>query len=198
VTDTLQLFFALLSIVAAAGAVICAVALACSKQVAVAEAFIVAVRPAARWLAAAVAVTATAGSLYFSEVAGYVPCTLCWYQRIAMYPLASVCVAAALRRDRGARWYVYPLAAAGAAVSVYHRYIELNPDAGGACSLDVPCSAVWFEEFGVFTLSVMALCGFAAIAALCAVAASRAGSDHAGSGGERGDGETAAQAVGER
>src|SRR4051812_10965964 len=53
------------------------------------------------WLAALVAVVATCGSLYLSEVAHFVPCTMCWYQRIAMYPLAPMLVVAAWRRDRG-------------------------------------------------------------------------------------------------
>ena len=48
------------------------------------------VGPAALWLAFLVALTATVGSLYFSEVARFTPCVLCWYQRIAMYPLVFV------------------------------------------------------------------------------------------------------------
>lgn len=67
------------------------------------DALRVAVRPAAPWLAFAVAATAMAGSLYFSEVAGFVPCVLCWYQRIAMYPLAIILLIAAIRHDPGSR-----------------------------------------------------------------------------------------------
>ena len=75
---------------------------------------VAAIDDAALWLAFLVAATATAGSLYFSEVADYVPCQLCWFQRIAMYPLAVVLLVAAIRRDRSVRWYVGPLAAIGA------------------------------------------------------------------------------------
>ena len=59
--------------------------------------------PMALTLAWGVALLATAGSLYFSEVANYLPCTLCWYQRIAMYPLVLILGIAVLRRDTAVR-----------------------------------------------------------------------------------------------
>ncbi len=62
----------------------------------------------------AAATLAMAGSLYFSEIAHYTPCTLCWYQRIAMYPLVLILAIAAIRRDIGIRRYAIPLAAVGA------------------------------------------------------------------------------------
>jgi disulfide bond formation protein DsbB len=108
------------------------------------------------------------GSLYFSEVADYVPCTLCWYQRIAMYPLAVVLLVAALRRDRAVRWYVGPIAAIGALISTYHYLVEWFPslEGEGVCAVSVPCTTPWFRQFGFVTLSFMALCGFAAILVL--------------------------------
>ena len=81
----------------------------------------------ALWLAFAVALTATAGSLYFSEVAGLEPCTLCWYQRIAMYPLALILGVAAWRGDWGVRRYAAPLAAIGAVVATYHVALQRLP-----------------------------------------------------------------------
>jgi len=66
-------------------------------------------------LATAVALVTTLGSLYYSEVAGYPPCTLCWYQRIAIYPQVIVLGVAALRRDRQVWRTAVPLAAVGAA-----------------------------------------------------------------------------------
>ena len=123
----------------------------------------------ALWLAFLVAAVATAGSLYFSEVANYVPCRLCWFQRIAMYPLAVILLIAAIRRDRAIRWYAMPLAAVGACVSIYHYLVEWHPRLeGDVCDPTNPCSLVWFREFGFVTLPFMALCGFAAIIALLA------------------------------
>ena len=128
---------------------------------------------AALWIAFLVAGVAMAGSLYFSEVADFVPCRLCWFQRIAMYPLAVILLVAAIRRDRPVRWYVVPVAAIGACVSLYHYVIEWQPGARGRRCLrgDGPsCSDVWFREFGFVTLAFMALCGFVAIIVLNTVA----------------------------
>ena len=125
-------------------------------------------------LAAAVATTAMVGSLYFSEVANYQPCTLCWYQRILMYSSAIVLVIAAVRRDVDVRRYVIPLAGIGMAVSAYHVLVERFPDVfenHKVCELSIPCAFTWFKRFGFVTLPVMALIGFATIIALLAVPA---------------------------
>jgi disulfide bond formation protein DsbB len=118
-------------------------------------------------LAWIVALVATLGSLYFSEVAHFVPCPLCWYQRIAMYPLAIVLGVAALRSDYGVRRYVLPLVAIGAAISVYHYQLERFPSQTSlACSVDVPCTTVWVWRFHYISIPFMALSAFALIAAL--------------------------------
>lgn len=127
-----------------------------------------AIGDAALWIAFLVAAVAMAGSLYFSESAHFAPCRLCWFQRIAMYPLAVILLVAALRRDRSARWYVVPVAAIGACISLYHYIIEWRPELEvGSCAAFGPsCSDVYFREFGFVTLSFMALCGFVAIIVL--------------------------------
>jgi disulfide bond formation protein DsbB len=117
-------------------------------------------------LATAIAAVATGGSLYLSEVAGYLPCALCWYQRIAMYPLTVVLGVAAVRRDRQVWRTAVPIAVIGAAVSVWHIVIERNPALGGPCDPTAPCSIRWVEEFGFLTLPTMALSGFLAIIVL--------------------------------
>ena len=80
------------------------------------------------WLAWLVALTATLGSLYYSEVAHFLPCKLCWYQRIGIYPLAVVLLIAALRRDRAVRFSAIPVAAISAAISTYHYQLERFPN----------------------------------------------------------------------
>jgi hypothetical protein len=124
-------------------------------------------------LGAAVAAVATGGSLYLSEVAGYLPCTLCWYQRIAMYPLTIVLGVAAWRRDREVWRTSVPIAAIGAAIAVWHIAIERNPALGGPCDPAAPCSIRWVEEFGFLTLPTMALIGFVTIIVLSLAARSR-------------------------
>jgi disulfide bond formation protein DsbB len=130
-------------------------------------------------LATAIATVATAGSLYLSEVAGYVPCTLCWYQRIAMYPLVVVLGVAAWRRDHEVWPTALPIALVGAGIAVWHIAIERNPSLGGACDPAAPCSLLWVNEFGFLTLPTMALLGFVAIAVLSLAARPRSAADPA-------------------
>ncbi len=117
-------------------------------------------------LATAIATTATLGSLLLSEVAGYLPCTLCWYQRIAMYPLVVILGVATARGDRQVWRTVLPLTAIGAAIAAWHIVIENNPALGGPCDDTAPCTIIWVEELGFLTLPTMALIAFVAIAVL--------------------------------
>jgi disulfide bond formation protein DsbB len=126
-------------------------------------------------LAAAIATVASAGSLYLSEVAGYIPCTLCWYQRIAMYPLVVILGVASWRRDREVWRTALPLAIIGSIIAVWHILIERNPTWGGVCDPNAPCSLLWVEEFGFLTLPTMALIGFVAIGVLSLAARSTDG-----------------------
>lgn len=127
------------------------------------------------WAAWTVAAVATAGSLFFSEYSDFVPCRLCWFQRIGMYPLAVLLLIAAIRRDhRGGALYALPFPILGGLVSIYHIYIEINPEAETAsCKATVPCSLKWIEELGYVTLPVLALTAFAAILALLLAARAR-------------------------
>jgi disulfide bond formation protein DsbB len=123
-------------------------------------------------LAWVVATVATLGSLYYSEVADFVPCRLCWYQRICMYPLALVLGVAALRRDRDVRFYVAPLAAVGAAIAAYHSWIQAYPPSGGSsfCTLDAPCTERYVWELGFVSLPLMALSAFVFILTMMVLA----------------------------
>jgi disulfide bond formation protein DsbB len=117
-----------------------------------------------------VAAAATLGSLYYSEIAHYVPCDYCWYQRIAMYPLALILGIAAFRDDRSITRYAVPLAAAGGLISGYHYLIQQFPDLStGSCSAAAPCTATWVWEFGFVSIPFMALSCFAAIVALLSI-----------------------------
>lgn len=172
-TDTFQLFFALLALVANAAVLALVGARAViavapdGAAAASARNFVASVAAYDLPLAWLVALTCTLGSLYFSEVANFPPCTLCWYQRIAMYPLAVVLGIAAVRRDRSVRVYVWPLVAIGAVIAIYHYLLERFPDLeSGVCDLGVSCGVVWFTEFGFVTLPYMALSGFLLIAVL--------------------------------
>ena len=133
--------------------------------------------PFALPLALAISTTATLGSLYYSEIADFPPCKLCWYQRIAMYPLPVLLTVAVATRDRWVARYTVPVAAIGAAIAVYHVQLELFPEQSTVCSADVPCTIKWVDQFGFVTIPFMALCGFAAVIALSLLA--RTGADDA-------------------
>jgi disulfide bond formation protein DsbB len=166
-TETAEVFFALLTLVADVAVVVLVAARLSAGRWPAAAAVVDACGEAALPLALAVAATCMAGSLYFSEVADFVPCTLCWYQRIAMYPLVLILAVAAVLRDRAVRRYVVPLAAVGMVTSLYHYLVEWFPEAeSGVCRAEQPCSLVWFRELGFITLPFMALSGFALIVSL--------------------------------
>jgi disulfide bond formation protein DsbB len=160
---TVSLFYSLLAIVANVAVVAVLVAAVTGRADALADelgrtsltgAFIV-------------ALLATAGSLYFSEVAKYEPCTLCWYQRIAMYPLVVILGVAAWRGDTRVRRYAVPIVAIGAVISLYHYALEHIPALdSGVCSSAVPCTFIWFQELGFITLPYLALSAFLLIGAL--------------------------------
>jgi len=116
-----------------------------------------------------VALAATVGSLYYSEVAHFLPCRFCWFQRIAMYPLALVLLVGAFGRDRNARRYGLPLAAIGICLSTYHYLLQQGVfEEGGSCDPLAPCSAAYVWEFDFISIPYMAGSGFALILALLA------------------------------
>ncbi len=120
-----------------------------------------------RWLAFGVAALATAGSLGFSEVIGYEPCELCWYQRIAMYPMVVIFGVDLMRSGARTRRYALPLAAVGLVISIYHYVLQVFPAAGaGVCGTGVSCSARYVEEFGFVSIPFMAGVSFALIIAI--------------------------------
>ena len=94
-----------------------------------------------------VAVVATAGSLYFSEGLGLVPCELCWYQRILMYPLVVVFGVASFEGRAAVYRTVLPLSVAGLLVAVYHSWLQVA--AGGRCTFGGGCAAVQLRVLGL-------------------------------------------------
>ena len=111
------------------------------------------------------ALLSMAGSLFFSEVMDLPPCVLCWYQRIAMYPLVLIIGIGIVTKD--VRWKIYalPLALIGLAISVYHNlvYYGVIPESLTPCTQGVSCSERQIEWFGFITIPLMGLLSFLAI-----------------------------------
>ena len=116
------------------------------------------------WLAFLVAAIATGGSLFFSEVAHFVPCELCWFQRICMYPLSVTMLLLALANDHRAARYLLPFPIVGSGISVYHLLVENGVvKESQACLVSAPggCATMWINEFGYVTIPTLALTAFA-------------------------------------
>jgi disulfide bond formation protein DsbB len=126
------------------------------------------------WLAFVVAAIATGGSLFFSEIAHFVPCELCWYQRICMYPLSILTLFAALLNDHRIARYLLPFPVIGAAISSYHLLVENGVvEQTQACLISAPggCATKWINEFGYVTIPTLALTAFALVFAFLLLAA---------------------------
>lgn len=114
------------------------------------------------WALAFIALT---GSLFYSEVMGYTPCELCWFQRILMYPLVVIYGVAAVKKDISIALPGLILSGIGTFVSTYHYLVQKLPvleEAGGACGL-VPCNLTYVNYFGFITISFLAGIAFIVI-----------------------------------
>jgi len=117
------------------------------------------------WL---IALTSAAGSLFFSEIMELPPCVLCWYQRIAMYPLVVIVGLGILTNDKSWRMYSLALALAGLAIAVYHNliYYGVIPESLTPCTQGVSCSERQIEWFGLITIPLMGLASFLSLSIL--------------------------------
>lgn len=125
----------------------------------------------AMWLAWVVALVATIGSLIYSEVIHFEPCRLCWFQRIAMYPMAIILLVGAIRREFQIKYYALPLTLIGLGISIYHYMLQTFPalEGGGGCDPSNPCSAKYVDIFGFISIPFMAGAGFIVIAVLLGI-----------------------------
>lgn len=160
--QTLTTFFAIMSLAVLSAALLVGVAWFAAKFTEYAPLMEIcdAVRRYGIVAAAAVTATATAGSLYYSEVVGFIPCQLCWIQRIFMYSLAAILVVAAIRRDTGIWVYGVALATLGFGVSVYHVWIQAAGSETQFCTLEAPCSERHIWDFGFVSIPFMAMSAF--------------------------------------
>jgi disulfide bond formation protein DsbB len=110
-------------------------------------------------------IAATFGGLYYSEVNRFAPCTLCWYQRIMMFPLVLIIAIGILRKDDKIHHYVLPLSLVGWVIAFYHVLLEkgLLPEAAAPCSLGVSCTTKYVGYLGFITIPVMSLAAFSVI-----------------------------------
>lgn len=121
------------------------------------------VRKNAMWMMFVVATTATLGSLFYSEIAKYDPCKLCWIQRIFMYPQSIILLIAMLRKDKDIKVYMLPLSVIGLLFAGYHYLLQINPNLPSTCGITgvgASCASSPFFHFGYITIPMMAFTAF--------------------------------------
>ena len=123
-------------------------------------------------LAWAAATGSSLGSLFFSEVMELPPCSLCWYQRCFMFPLALVLLVGVLRSDKQSIVYALPLTIGGWLLAAYHILVHTGiiPESATPCQQGVSCSEVQFELFGFASIPMLSLTSFTGIALLLLLA----------------------------
>ncbi len=117
------------------------------------------------YLAWITALSAMLGSLYFSEIAKFPPCVLCWYQRIFMYPLVIILAVGILKKDKLLPFYVLPLSIIGGLVALYHNllYYQLIPEAAAPCIQGISCTTKFIEWGGFVTIPLLSFTSFMVI-----------------------------------
>lgn len=115
-----------------------------------------------------VASIATLGSLFFSEIMEFIPCSMCWYQRIFMYPLVVIFLVNVLYPDDKIVKYAMPIAFIGWAFSVYHNLLmfEIIPESIVPCVQGVPCSTEYINWLGFITIPFLSFIAYSIILVL--------------------------------
>jgi disulfide bond formation protein DsbB len=112
-----------------------------------------------------ISIIAFLGSLYFSEVRNFIPCNLCWYQRILMYPLVILLFFGTLKKDRNVLIYSLPFAIIGFFISMYHYSLQKFDFMKRmyACEVGEPCDTYYINWLGFITIPFLAFLGFTLI-----------------------------------
>ncbi len=114
------------------------------------------------YLAWAQALIATSLSLYFSEILHFVPCVLCWYQRILLYPLVILIAVGILRKDRNLPYYILPMTLLGMLIALYHNLLQWSiiPESLSPCTVGVSCTTRYGNWFGFITIPLLSFTAF--------------------------------------
>jgi disulfide bond formation protein DsbB len=112
-----------------------------------------------------VTLISTLTSLYFSDILKLVPCILCWYQRIAMYPLVILLAVSILKKNKDVAWYILPLSLTGWVIAIYHNllYYKILPESIAPCQAGISCTTQQLLLFGWFTIPLGAFIAFTVI-----------------------------------
>lgn len=117
------------------------------------------------YISLTVAIVSTLVSLYASDVLKLPPCNLCWYQRIAMYPLIPIIIVGILKKDKNLPYYVLPLSIMGMAFALYHHLLQIGviSETLAPCAFGVSCTTKYLDLFGLVTFPLLSFLAFTLI-----------------------------------
>lgn len=107
---------------------------------------------------------AVLGSYFYSSIAGFPPCSLCWYQRVFLFPQVIILGLAAWKQDRMGAYYGLVLSGIGALIALYNTYLQMGGSSFIPCDASGSCSQRFVFEFGYITIPLMSLTTFAMLA----------------------------------
>ena len=133
--------------------------------------------PYGAWL---IALASLLGSLYFSEIEGFMPCVLCWYQRICMYPLVVIIPTGILGGDSRMPLYALPLSIVGSVIALYQNLLTWGviTETAEACKFGICCTTEYINWFGFITIPFLSLLSFLAITGALIILYKTSKTDH--------------------
>jgi disulfide bond formation protein DsbB len=164
----MNLLWSVLSVVAELLSVLLIIGLIAKKAPAFLDSFLSFIARKAIFVGFLAALLATLGSLIYSDVIGYEPCKLCWYQRIFMYPLVLVLGMALWKKHEWIKPYGILLSVVGALIAAFHYLGQIGWNPLGleclAIGYSTSCAKNFVLEFGYITIPLMAFSAFVLIA----------------------------------
>lgn len=112
------------------------------------------------YIAWAVSLAAFLGTFIYSEILNLPPCDLCWYQRVAMYPLTVILFVGLVLSDRRVFYYSMPFSLIGFFVATYHVLLQVGIVPEVSCSINESCATISYQLFGFMTIPMQAMLGF--------------------------------------
>lgn len=109
------------------------------------------------------------GSLYFSDIKGYEPCVLCWYQRICMYSLFPIIIISRMRKEVKIYQYILPISIFGWIISLYHNLLYYGLIKTIVCTTGISCTSKYVEYLGFISIPLLSLAGFTFIIILALI-----------------------------
>jgi len=110
-----------------------------------------------------VAFISTIISLYYSEIDNFTPCKLCWFERIAMYPIVPLLLIGSITKDKSFIKWIPIFSISGILISSYHYLLQINISKSEICYSDIPCTERWVWDYGYISIPMMAITAFLVI-----------------------------------